>query len=142
MAKAYSEDCRRKVMQAIEMDGLKKCEASQLFNISRNTINLWCQGKAATGDLLPKPRQAQTTSSKITDWDKFRAFVKTHQDKTQAELAQLWGGVSQRTLSRALQKIDHTRKKNVWLHSARRSAAERVPHRSWRLESAASGLCR
>ncbi len=39
MAKAYSEDFRRKVMQATELDGLKKGEASQLFNISRNTIN-------------------------------------------------------------------------------------------------------
>jgi transposase len=40
MAKAYGEDFRRKVMQAIELDGLKKREASELFNISRNTINL------------------------------------------------------------------------------------------------------
>lgn len=111
MAKAYSEDFRRKVMQAIEMDGLKKSEASQLFNISRNTINLWCQRKTETGDILPKPRQARTSSGKITDWEKFRAFVKTNHDQTQAELAQLWGGVSQRTISRALQKLNHTRKK-------------------------------
>lgn len=33
MAKPYSEDFRQKVMQAIELDGLKKCEASLLFNI-------------------------------------------------------------------------------------------------------------
>ena len=111
MAKPYSEDFRRKVMQAIEMDGLKKSEASQLFNISRNTINLWCQRKAATGDIKPKPRQAVKTSSKITDWEKFEAFVRANHDKTQAELAQLWSGVSQRTISRALQKITHTRKK-------------------------------
>jgi transposase len=36
VAKAYSEDFRQKVMQAIELDGLKKSEASQVFNISRN----------------------------------------------------------------------------------------------------------
>ncbi|MBW4526608.1 MAG: IS630 transposase-related protein [Phormidium tanganyikae FI6-MK23] len=71
MAKAYSEDFRRKVMQAIEMDGLKKSEASQLFNISRNTINLWCRRKAATGDILPKPRQTPPVRGKITDWEKF-----------------------------------------------------------------------
>ena len=111
MAKAYSEDFRRKVMQAIEMDGLKKSEASQLFNISRNTINLWCQRKAQTGAILPKLRQTSPIPSKITDWEKFEAFVRTHHDKTQAELAQLWGGVSQRTISRALHKIKHTRKK-------------------------------
>ena len=41
MPKPYSYDLRQKVMQAIEMDGLKKNEASELFGISRNTINLW-----------------------------------------------------------------------------------------------------
>jgi len=41
MPKPYSYDLRQKVIQAIEFDGLKKSEASQLFNISRNTINLW-----------------------------------------------------------------------------------------------------
>ena len=57
MTKPYSYDLRQKVMQAIELDGLKKSEASQLFNISRNTINLWFQRKAATGDVQPKSRQ-------------------------------------------------------------------------------------
>jgi transposase len=40
MPKPYSYDFRQKVIQAIELDGLKKSEASELFNISRNTINL------------------------------------------------------------------------------------------------------
>lgn len=142
MAKAYSEDFRRKVMQAIEMDGLKKSEASQLFNISRNTINLWCQRKAETGNILPKLRQTPPTPRKITDWEKFQAFVRANHDKTQAELAQLWGGVSQRTISRALAKINHTRKKNVRLQTARRSTAHCVLYRSRGLERAASRVCR
>ncbi|WP_346292156.1 IS630 transposase-related protein, partial [Sphaerothrix gracilis] len=40
MARPYSEDFRQKVIEAIELDGLKKSEASELFRISRNTINL------------------------------------------------------------------------------------------------------
>ncbi|MEX0272724.1 IS630 family transposase [Leptolyngbyaceae cyanobacterium UHCC 1019] len=112
MAKPYSEDLRQKVMQAIELDGLKKSEAAQLFNISRNTINLWCQRKAETGDVKPKPRQTSQAQVKIADWEKFRAFVKVHGDKTQAQMAALWEGeISQRTVSRALQKIGHSRKK-------------------------------
>jgi transposase len=112
VAKAYSEDFRQKVMQAIELDGLKQSEASQVFNISRNTINLWFQRKAETGDVKPKPRHASQKNGKINDWDKFRAFVKVHGDKTQAEMAELWEAeISQRTISRALQKIGHTRKK-------------------------------
>jgi transposase len=112
MAKPYSDDFRQKVMQAIELDSLKKSEAAQLFNISRNTINLWFQRQAETGDVKAKPLQASGRNRCITDWDKFRAFVKAHGDKTQAEMAQLWPGqISQRTISRALQKIGHTRKK-------------------------------
>lgn len=112
MAQSYSDDLRQRVMQAIELDGLKKIEVSQLFGISRNTINLWCQRKAETGDVKPKPRQASQHNGRISDWDQFRAFVKQHGDKTQTEMAQLWEGeISQRTISRALRKIGHTRKK-------------------------------
>ncbi|HEY9627795.1 MAG TPA: IS630 transposase-related protein, partial [Coleofasciculaceae cyanobacterium] len=46
MAQPYSDDFRQKVMEAIELNGFKKSEASQMFNISRNTINLWFQRQA------------------------------------------------------------------------------------------------
>jgi transposase len=114
MANPYSDDFRQKVMQAIELDGLKKSEASQLFNISRNTIHLWFKRKAETGEVKPKSRQASQQHGKITDWEKFRAFVKAHSDRTQAEMAELWEAeISQRTISRALQKIGQTRKKKL-----------------------------
>jgi len=112
MAKAYSEDFREKVIQAIELDGLKKSEASQLFNISRNTIDLWFKRKGETGDVKPKPRQHSQQAGKINDWEKFRAFVKAHGDKTQSDMAEFWDGeISQPTISRALRKIKQTRKK-------------------------------
>jgi transposase len=114
MAKAYSYDLRQKVIQAIELDGLKKSEASELFNISRNTINLWFQLKEETGDLKEKARQDGIKTGKITDWENFRLFVSQNGDKTQAEMAQLWEGeISARTISRALQKIGFTRKKKL-----------------------------
>ncbi len=53
MAQPYSYDLHAKVIKAIEMDGLKKCEASELFNISRNTIHLWLKRKAQTGEFTP-----------------------------------------------------------------------------------------
>lgn len=34
MPNAYSYDFRQKVIEAIELNGLKKSEASELFNIS------------------------------------------------------------------------------------------------------------
>jgi transposase len=111
MANPYSYDLRQKVIDAIEMDGMKKSEASELFNISRNTINLWFQRRAETGDVKAKPRSRAGQGQKITDWPKFREFVKEHGDKTQAEMAELWGDISERTISRALKQIGFTRKK-------------------------------
>ena len=77
MPKPYSYDLRQKVIQAIELDGMNKTEAAQVFQISRNTINLWLQRKASTG-------RYQTNHScndhKITDWEKFRKFVEVNGD--------------------------------------------------------------
>ena len=50
MAKAYSYDFRQKVIESIELDGFKKQDASEMFNISRTTINLWFPQKAAIGE--------------------------------------------------------------------------------------------
>jgi len=112
MPKPYSYDLRQKVIQAIQRDGLKKCEASELFNISRNTINLWLKRQAESGDFQPKRNKPTGGGQKITDWEKFRVFAQTHADKTQEEMAELWeGDISSRTISRALQKIGFTRKK-------------------------------
>ena len=67
MAKPYSYDLRRKVIDAIELDGMKRCEASEHFHISRNTINQWFQLKAETGDVNPKVREPTGHCHKITD---------------------------------------------------------------------------
>ncbi len=112
MPKPYSYDLRQKVIQAIELDGLKKSEASQLFNVSRNTIDLWLKRQAETGDFQALPNLPPGNGHKITDWEKFREFAQAHGDKTQVEMAKLWEGqISDRTISRALKKIGFTRKK-------------------------------
>ncbi|MBW4571527.1 MAG: IS630 family transposase [Tolypothrix carrinoi HA7290-LM1] len=112
MPKPYSYDLRQKVIQAIQLDGLKKTEASLLFNISRNTIDLWLKRQAETGDFQALPNKPPGNGHKIIDWEKFREFALSHGDKTQVEMASLWEGeISDRTISRALNKIGFTRKK-------------------------------
>ena len=102
------------MIQAIELDGLKKQFASELFNISRNTIDLWLKRKAETGDVQALPNRPPGNNHKIKDWARFRAFALTHGDKTQVEMAQLWqGDISAGTISRALKKIGFTRKKRL-----------------------------
>ncbi len=46
MSKPYSYDLRQKVIQAMELDGMKKSEAAQVFQLSRNTIDLWLKQQA------------------------------------------------------------------------------------------------
>ena len=114
MPKPYSYDFRKKVIEAIELDGWKKSEVSQLFNISRNTIDLWLKRKAETGDYQALPNQPKGSNQKITNWEKFWEFAVVHGDKTQVEMAQLWEDeISDRTISRALKKIGFTRKKRL-----------------------------
>jgi transposase len=112
MPKPYSLDLRQKVIDAIELDGMKKSEASAVFGISRNTIDLWLKRKAATGGLAPAAGSSAPRPRKITDWEAFRLFAEQHRHYTQAEMAERWPGeMSQRTISRALQQINWTRKK-------------------------------
>ena len=112
MPKPYSLDLRQKVIDAIELDGMKKSEASAVFGISRNTIDLWLKRKAATGRLAPAARSSLPRPRKITDWEAFRRFAEQHRHHTQTEMAEHWPGeMSQRTISRALQQLNWTRKK-------------------------------
>ena len=93
----------------------------RVFQISRNTINLWLQRKARTGDYQALPNQPPGNGHKITDWEKFEKFVEVNGDKTQVDMAKLWsveisdacGELRLRTISRALNKIGFTRKKKL-----------------------------
>jgi transposase len=112
MPKPYSYDLRQKVIQAIKLDGKKISSASRIFNIDRHTIRLWLNRERETGDFQALPNQPPGNGHKIADWSKFREFVLLNGDKTQVEMAELWTEkISERTISRALNKIGFTRKK-------------------------------
>ena len=114
MAKAYSYDLRQKVIPAIELDGWKKSEAAKIFQISRNTIDLWLKRREETGDYQPGSNRPDHIQAKITDSKQFQEFVQRYGDKTQAEMALLWPEpISARTISRGLKKIGFTRKKRT-----------------------------
>lgn len=48
MPAPYSDDFRQKVLDALER-GERKSHLSRIFNLSRNTIDLWLKRRAATG---------------------------------------------------------------------------------------------
>lgn len=114
MAKPYSQDFRQKVIAAIEMDGRKKGEVSEIFNISRNTINLWLKRKEETGAVWARSNKPLSNQNRITDWQKFKEFATKNGSKTQVQMAQLWEQeISSRTIGRALASIGFTRKKRL-----------------------------
>jgi len=119
MAVPYSYDLRTKVMGAID-DGMGKTEASRLFKISRNTIDLWLKKRKETGDYRAKEGDQKGYNPKIADLDKFREFVQAHGSSTQKEMAEAWSEkISDRTIGKGLKKIGYTRKKNLRLSRKR-----------------------
>ena len=83
-----------------------------MLQISRNTLDLWLKREHQEGDYQAITHFQKGNRHKITDWPKFREFIYQHGDKTQAQLAKLWGdNVSQQNISDALRKIGVSRKK-------------------------------
>ena len=112
MPAPYSEDLRQKVVAAVER-GERKTDVSRMFNISRNTLNLWLVRQAETGNCRVKVT-SRKPKTKISDWERFREFVSQHGKRTQIQMAKLWReGVTQQNISDGMKKIGVSRKKRV-----------------------------
>lgn len=113
MPAPYSDDLRQKAVAAVKR-GERKTDVSRMLNISRNTLDLWLKREATLGHCHAIQNYQQGSNHKITDWQRFREFIKQHGGKSQAQLAKLWGdGVSQQNISDALHKIGVSRKKRL-----------------------------
>ncbi len=111
MPSPYSYDLRTKAIEGVER-GETKASVCRTFGISRSTLHLWLTRKEETGDYQAITGFQKGYGHKITDWETFESFVRDHQDKTQAELAKLWGDdLTQQNISDAIQKLGWTRKK-------------------------------
>lgn len=111
MAAPYSYDLRQKVIEALDK-GMRKSEAARMFNLSRNTIDLWLKRRETSGEFQAKSGYQKGSRHQITDWDSFRSFVKKNGSLTQEEMAQVWEGeISRHTIGRGLKKIKFTQKK-------------------------------
>jgi len=87
-----------------------------MLNISRNTLDLWLKRKEQTGNCQAITHYQQGNRHKITDWQRFGEFAQQHGDKTQGQMAKLWGdNVTQQNISDALGKLGLSRKKDLRL---------------------------
>lgn len=113
MATAYSYDLRKKAIEAVKR-GQRKTDVCRLLQISRNTLDLWLKKEKETGNFEAKKSTRKAVNRKIQDEERFREFLKEHQDKTQEKIAQLWGdNLTQQNVSYACQKLGISRKKKL-----------------------------
>ncbi|VXD15233.1 conserved hypothetical protein [Planktothrix serta PCC 8927] len=119
MPAPYSYDLRSKAIAAVKR-GEKKIEVSRFFKISRNTLDLWLKKERETGDYQASRQVGVGTQPKIQELEKFKEFVKKNSDKTQKQMAQLWGcEATQQNISYACRKLGISRKKNLWVSRKR-----------------------
>lgn len=113
MPAPYSYDVRKKAVNAYHR-GEKKIAICRLMKISRNTLDLWLERERETGDFQAVANRPTRENRKIQDWERFEQFVKQHQDKTQQQMADLWGdNFTQQNISDGIKKLGITRKKAV-----------------------------
>lgn len=111
-------DLRTKVIEAIN-NGKPVYSLSKIFSISLKTLYRWKSKYKKTGSVAPANNKKSGVKTIIQDLDQFANFVKEKPDRTQAEMAKIWGGVSARTISSALKKAGFTYKKNFWIQTKR-----------------------
>ena len=115
MPKPYSDDLRKRVIEHYELHSSATL-TSQTFHVSRSIIYDWKKMKDTTGDIRPKEHYQQGHSHKIKDIDKFKEIVEQNSGLTLEAIVKKSGiAMSIMTCSRALKKLNITRKKNVWI---------------------------
>ncbi len=117
--KAYSEDLRQKVVQAVEERGTSKSEAARLFGISLSSVKRYAKLASEGGSRTPKkgggrPSKADELTKRLLEED-----VRTRPAATVKErrrfLERVAGmSLSEPTLRRLLKRMGFSRKKVLW----------------------------
>jgi transposase len=111
MASPYSDDLRQKAVDAIDR-GERQSQVCQMFNISRNTLNLWLKRRQQTEEVGAIRDYRRGPQPKIADLEQFRDFAQRHGHLTQQDMAEQWcEPISDRTIGKALKRIEFTRQK-------------------------------
>jgi transposase len=106
MAKPYSVDLRRRVLEYIE-ETADKTKASQLFKVGIATIYGWIARKKQSGSVEPSPKK--TYKKKIDD-HKLMAYIEENPDHFLSEIA-IHFNTTLQAIFYALQRLKITRKK-------------------------------
>ena len=117
--RAYSEDLRRKIVQAVEQRGMSKSQTARLFGISLSSVKRYARLASQGESLTPRkgggrPPKADETTRKLLEEDIRRRPAATVADRRHFLESFAGRSLSEPTLRRLLKRMGFSRKKGVW----------------------------
>ena len=117
--RAYSEDLRRKIVQAVEQHGMSKSQTARLFGISLSSVKRYARLANQGESLTPRkgggrPPKADETTKRLLEEDIRRRPAATVADRRHFLESLAGKTLSEPTLRRLLNRIGFSRKKGVW----------------------------
>ena len=117
--KAYSEDLRTKILEAVDR-GMPKSEAARAFGVSRSSVKRYAAARREGRPLAPrkhpgsKPKLDQR-ARKLLEADVEGRPATTLKDRRRLLKEMTGVSVSESTLSRLLRKMGFSPKDGVWV---------------------------
>ena len=117
--KAYSEDLRQKVVQALEQRGISKSQAARLFGISLSSVKRYVRLAKQGRSLAPRkgggrPPIADETTKRLLEEDMRKRPAATVADRRHFLERFAGRDLSEPTLRRLLKRMGFSRKKGLW----------------------------
>ena len=117
--KAYSEDLRQKVVQAVQQHGTSKSQAARLFGISLSSVKRYIRLAGRGESLTPRegggrPPIADETAKRLLGEDirtRAAAIVKERRYFLESFAGK---SLSESTLRKLLKRMGFSRKKGLW----------------------------
>ena len=117
--KAYSEDLRQKVVEAVLQRGTSKSEAARLFGISLSSVKRYSRLASQGESLTPRkgggrPPKADQTTRKLLEEDIHKRPTATVKERRHFLQAITGKSLSEVTLRRLMKRMGFSRKKGLW----------------------------
>jgi transposase len=117
--KAYSEDLRRKVVEAVQHRGTSKSEAARLFGISLSSVKRYARLADRGEPLTPKkgggrPPIADDATRKLLEEDVHARPSATIKERCRFLESFAGKSLSEPTLRRLMKRMGFSRKKGLW----------------------------
>jgi transposase len=117
--RAYSEDLRRKIVQAIDQRGMSKSHAARLFGVSLSSVKRYVRLANQGESLAPRkgggrPPKADDTIKKLLEEDIRNRPAATVKERRHFLMSFAGRDLSEPTLRRLLKKMGFSRKKGLW----------------------------